>query len=257
MDFTLHVLVQEFEPGNSCRLAEALLFPEFTGVGEADEAGPLLADSLREFLKQVRNENLSRRQLPGDLRPLSIQVQIKPLQRSEQWREPVELQIPAVQWRQAADCHVVAVPSLGIEVVANREQDLPDMVVEQVRLALARRRANRSLQTLARNSRNSALKIETITFEHPVLSPRALAEQAERPDPHDAQVFGRVTDPVPVRSEGHAWCREEPLAKLAEILRGRVPRSVLLVGPAGVGKTALVRELAARQDRGGLAGWSI
>jgi len=257
MDFTLHVLVQEFEPGNSCRLAEALLFPEFTGVGDADEAGPLLADSLREFLKQVPNENLSRRQLPGELRPLSIQVQIKPLQRSEQWREPVELQIPAVQWRQAADCHVVAVPSLGIEVVANREQDLPDMVVEQVRLALARRRANRSLQGLARNSRNSALKIETVTFEHPLLSPRALAEQAERPDPHDAQVFGRVTDPVPVRSEGHAWCREEPLAKLAEILRGRVPRSVLLVGPAGVGKTALVRELAARQDRGGLAGWSI
>lgn len=257
MEFTLHVLVQEFEPGNSCRLAEAVLFPEFTGVGEADEAAPLLAASLQEFLKQVPNDRLSRRQVPGPLRPLSVRVQIKPLQRSEQWREPIDLAVPAVQWQQASDCHVVAVPSLGIEVVANREQDLPDLLVEQVRLALVRRKGNRSLQTLAWNTRNSALEIETIRFEHSVQSPKSQAEQAESPDPHDARVFFRVTDHVAYRSEGHAWCREEPLSKLAEILGGRVPRSVLLVGPAGVGKTAIVRELAARCDSEGLAGWTI
>jgi hypothetical protein len=44
------------------------------------------------------------------------------------------------------------------------------------------------------------------------------------------------------------------VARVAEAVGGRPPRPVLLVGPAGVGKTAVVRELVRRRDAVGLAG---
>jgi DNA polymerase III delta prime subunit len=45
---------------------------------------------------------------------------------------------------------------------------------------------------------------------------------------------------------------EQPLARLAEALTGRQPRGVLLVGPSGVGKTAMVHELVRRRNDLGL-----
>src|SRR4051794_21594640 len=47
--------------------------------------------------------------------------------------------------------------------------------------------------------------------------------------------------------------REDELRTLAQTLTGRRPRSVVLVGPAGVGKTRLAREALAIADKAGRA----
>ena len=273
----LHLLVYQLEPGNPLRRAEALFFPDISRLGEPratartpdaaypresrfrdDEAAAhLMAVSVRATLPTLPNLNLAERHLPSELTQRTVQLEVNPPNRNAAWRDPVLLEIPAVQWWQSPECLVVAIPSLGIEVLANREQDLPQLLTDQLRLVLQRRRIDTSLRMLLQANRVTALTVETVVIEHTPLSPKQWGVKEKGNDTTDAELLGRVTSPVPERPEGHAWCRDAELNRVAEVLRGEAPHSVLLVGPSGVGKTAIVREISARRESLGLSGWQF
>jgi hypothetical protein len=212
---------------------------------------------VRATLPTLPNLNLAERHLPSELTQRTVQLEVNPPDRNAAWRDPVSLEIPAVQWWQSPECLVVAIPSLGIEVLANREQDLPQLLTDQLRLVLQRRRIDTSLRMLLQANRVTALTVESVIIEHTPLSPKQWAVKEKGNDTTDAELLGRVTSPVPERPEGHAWCRDAELNRVAEVMRGEAPHSVLLVGPSGVGKTAIVRELAHRRKSLGLSRWQF
>jgi ATP-dependent Clp protease ATP-binding subunit ClpA len=159
---------------------------------------------------------------------------------------------------------------LGIEVVARRPEDLDRMIERHIRFSLMRgevqpedrdktaanRRQGREGRSQARPKRTAqgpvslrrfvwlarreAFRVETTALEVDVKTPKEVALSSdEAPKPVLAQVATNLR---------HAWYprvfrMEAVIAQLEDRLLGKRPRSVLLVGPAGVGKTAAVHEL--------------
>ncbi|MFM8285506.1 MAG: AAA family ATPase, partial [Planctomycetaceae bacterium] len=273
----VHLLVSDLEPGNPLRHAEALFFPQLSRLGERraparptgaapqevdrfrddEEAARLMTESVRAALPGLPNLDLAKRQMPAALTQRTVQLKVDPPDRSLAWRDPVSLEIPAVQWWQSPECLVVAIPSLGIEVLANREQDLPQLLTDQLRLVFQRRKIDASLRRLLQANRVTGLTVESVVIEHAPLSPKQWGLKEKETETIETDLLARVTSPVPERPEGHAWCRDAEVDRVAEVLRGEAPHSVLLVGPSGVGKTAIVREISARRESLGLSGWQF
>jgi hypothetical protein len=136
INFRIHILQQQFLDSDTCWLGEALCFPEIT-----------TADTTPDDVAEILLENVARL-LPID-----------PAERSVLWREPLQVTLYAVRWQKSADLHLMFLPSLGIEVVANTHEELSRLAEDQVRMELVRRKANRSLEATFSAFRCSGLAV--------------------------------------------------------------------------------------------------
>jgi ATP-dependent Clp protease ATP-binding subunit ClpA len=104
------------------------------------------------------------------------------------------------------------------------------------------------LANLVWRQRVSATRIERIDVSVGIRHARARAQAAQRDSEQTPSILAKVATDL-TRLHAEAVCRMEGiLGQLAEVLTARRPRSVLLVGPSGVGKTAAVRTLAHRRQ---------
>lgn len=245
IDFRIHVLLQQFVDSDSCGLGEALFFPETTTAEtNPDDVREIVLENILRQLPEIPGSQLWQRMHAGILDCVDIELQIEPAERSPLWREPVSLTLYAVRWQKSADLHLALLPSLGMEVAANTAEELLRAVEEQVRLEIFRRKAARSLGSMLQLSRCSGLTLQGFDISHTVESPKDRAQRELQPRTPEARVLDKACDRLQRSTAVQAWCREGQVQQLAELLGGRVPRSVLLVGPSGSGKTAIFRELA-------------
>lgn len=248
--FHLTTLLQALE--DDVYLAEALFYPEISRLGEEpDDLVLAVQDNAQRLLLKLQPGDLHRRRGPGGIVAQTLHVVLEPPARQIAWREPIDLTLPIVRW-QHGESFLAYVPALGIEVVASTAEELDALLPRHVRIAILRRKANRldELAWLARGQRLDVREVE-ITIDRPTPKQAAIAEREEE------ELQESVLDTVGTRLDWvqlvPAYEMEEPLALLAEVLTGRHPRSVLLIGPSGVGKTALVHELIRGRARLGLA----
>ncbi len=231
IDIKLHVLLQQFEDDNPCQLGEALFFPDVSCLDHVtDEVKNLVAENVLSLLSHVPNANLSQCILAGDVEPMRVEVQIEPAEPNRIWREPVSLRLPAVKWQQAQDMAVVYIPSLSIEVLANKADDLPKLIEDQVRMTLYREKTTRSLKALCWQSRCEDVSVHTTTIEHFVIPPKQQIQDERKPDPNEGKDLEKISDVVLGLTDVQAWYRDDQVRQLADILGGRMARSVLLVG---------------------------
>ena len=229
-------------------LAEALFYPEVSCLGDDPQRLiKALAANARLLLAACPAGELYRRRGPRDVEAAVIDVVIDPPAHSVAWREPVVLGFPVVRWAHGEDAWLAFVPALGVEVVAGTLEDRERMLPRHIEIAVLRNRA-RALHRLAWLARASSLRLEAVPFTVELPSPKqaALAERDEREK--QQSILPEVGVDLRDESLGGAFEMEQPLARLAEALTGRQPRGVLLIGPSGVGKTALVHALV-RQRR--------
>ena len=254
LEWNLTLLTRTLDDGGA-RVVEPLRFPEVSCCGDKGSRVRGAARALaRQLLARAAAHEVHRRAVPGVATVDRVEVTLDPPRRRPDWVGPVTLGFHVARWRHDERTHLALVPALGIEVVARGEDELPRLVREHVLAALRRTRAAESLFALALAQRDAKLSLRpaTLRVRHRTAKQVARAEEDEagaKREPVIAAVgVVLAADGVPQAFEADAV-----VAQLADLLGGRVPRSVLLVGPSGAGKTAAVRELARRRPSPGMS----
>ncbi len=247
-DFPLQVITQELDDGTF--LAEALFFP---GVSRFGSDPARLERALGEQVRDIIENDLTpieihRRSTCLDLRVEAITVVVDPPTRSRAWKTPCTLRVPVLTWTHGADAYLAYVPALRIEVLAGSAADRAAMLPRHILAALARREASASLLGLSALQRCHKATVTRITVQAVIKSPSESAQAGVEQHAAAEQAFlQQVCTDLTAEPGGETYENDDTVATLAQALAGRERRSVLLVGPSGVGKTAAVRELVRRR----------
>jgi ATP-dependent Clp protease ATP-binding subunit ClpA len=235
---------------DSVLVTEPLLFPELCCCdSKAARLGRAIRDGARHILERTAAQQLHQRVMSGEPEVEQMEVALAPPKRQVEWVEPVSLRFDVVRWVHGNEGYLVFVPALGIAIVARRQPELAKMLNEHVLSALRRSKAAESLFSLALTQRDNGLRLETVDVTARHRSPKQIVRDDE--DESDSakklviKEVGVVLGDGPLRP---AFEIDWMIEQLVDLLTGRSPRSVLLVGPSGVGKTAAVNELVRRRD---------
>lgn len=261
IDFHLAAVLQPL--GDDAYLEEVLLFPEVCCLG--DDPARLhraVKNLVTRLVLDVAPVELSRRRLPGDASAGHIEVVLKPGARSLAWEEPVTLRLPVVRWNHPGpksdvkpppiEMHLAFIPALGMEVCASRPEALEIMLVNHIRTALMRTKANASLERLIWLTRCQDVQIVPLDCSVECKSPKEFARVQAEDRARPKSVLPEVGVDLTTEPLRPAYEMEALIERLVETLAGSEPRSVLLVGPSGVGKTAAVHEMVRRRRELGL-----
>lgn len=212
-------------------------------MGLRSKIGTLLAND-----EAVPAASLHRRMTGKDARAEHITLTLEPAKKRADWKEPVELRFDYITWTEGEDLHLAFVPVLGVQIMASKSEQIPARVEAHVRLTLVDRVKKVSLQRLVATQCVKTLRVEALNVTAAIATPREL-EEGKSGKKQSPSVLKEVAQKLSGHNTAPAFELEATLHLLRESLDARQPASVLLIGPAGVGKTAAVRELARGGDR--------
>lgn len=252
---------------NDSELLEAMFFPELStyGRGGSSRARGQVARQVREMIERIAALELHRRRSRAVLEILEIDLSVEPpaarpdrgeprandgrrAPPPEAWRVTVPLKIHVVRWSHDGHTCLGSIPALGIEVIAESEEELAARLPKHVRFALMRSGAARSLMELVHLARVRELKLEPLELSVTIKSPKQAAAELAGELRRDKPVLEKVGIDLSAQTLSPAWELDGVVDQLAEALTGRHARSVLLVGKSGVGKTAALHELVRRRE---------
>jgi ATP-dependent Clp protease ATP-binding subunit ClpA len=230
---------------NRLLLGEAIGFAEVTRLhANPEKLRDQLGRNIRRLMEEGAPAALYRRHLALD--PVVASVSFTLESSDGAWREPLPLTFPLIRWTHPSGMGLAFVPALGIFIVSEKAAKLDDRLIDDIRAALARGKRV-TLPRLVGLQRSSKLHLARVPVSVHLRSARARAQLAEQGT--QTSVLAQVATDVHVEPATPFVGRETLLAHLAELLSGRHPRSVLLVGDSGVGKTALFRALAVQRGK--------
>lgn len=137
------------------------------------------------------------------------------------------------------------IPSLGIERYSKDYPKLLKRLEDAIRLDFTRKHRLQAIQNVVSAIWFEASELNQIEIDLQTPSLQELEEQAEE---KEEELLPQVAKPLEMHKRV-IYGRESELEQVARILKGRFHRNILLVGPSGVGKTALIWELARQMKK--------
>ncbi len=256
-EIDLAVLMRSLDDDNF--IAEALLYPEISRLGVNPKS--LERSVVNNALQILEKESLARvwsRLTPTDIETFELKLRLEPPQTTSPWREPLELRLDVVRWSLSESMHIAFIPTLGIEVISSKLNDLKpgnskaSLLERHARAELQRRGILVDFKKLLMLQRTRGLTLSRVSATANIRSPKQVMATSGQSDQKKSALEENAIDLVAQRLSP-AFEVDEKLIELADVLKGNAARSVLLIGKAGVGKTALVHELVRRRGDFGLA----
>lgn len=249
--FSLSILTQNFE--DETHLAEALNFHEISRFHtRADRVALDVRVNAEQILKDAYANAWHTRIAPEAVEIREVFVEIAPPKKSAVWRDELNLKFHVLQAVREDGYAQAYVPALGIAVLTRKTNEFEEKIKKEILLALRRDGYLKSLQFLRWLERIESVSLQTeeIAVNLPTAKQRAIAE--EKGETEEKSVLKEVgTDLTKIKLNA-AYERERQAEMLAETFRAKQKSSVLLVGAAGVGKTAIFHELVRRREKLGL-----
>lgn len=230
---------------NGTWLGRAIGYPGLSAFAEQQEK--VVAD-LRslviETLGELPAKEIAERHAVTTPVVVPVTLKVSPAKQTPAWRDDQNLQFHSVRWEHHQN-RVAYVPELDLDVVATGGLSLNQIINEHIRLTLKRFELDSSLESLVQLQRIVQVQIETTEITADVMSAKEFAVRAESTDvkPVLPEVATPLTSLKPERIIG----RDDIVQRIADSLNASRPRSVLLVGPSGVGKTAAFTDLFQRR----------
>lgn len=256
-EFDLAILLQNLD--DDLFLAEALLFPEVSRFG--DDPDRLQRAVIKNAARIVETDALPKiwtRLKPADFESFEINLTLEPPPKRLTWREPIDLRLDVLRWNQGEAAHIALIPALGIEVLSTKLVDLQpnvdqtSMLQRHARAELQRRGALGNLLALLLLNRTRGLTVSRAFFQADIRSPKQVMASAGQKKEKKSTLEQTAVN-LTTQTLSPAYEVDHVVENLAEALVGPAASSVLLIGKAGVGKTAVVHELVRRRAHFGLA----
>jgi ATP-dependent Clp protease ATP-binding subunit ClpC len=238
---------------DDAHIAEALLFPEVSRYGDDPER--LKRAIIRNCVRMLEEESpnrLFRRTLPPSIETVELNLHLEPPPKRSTWRNPIDLRLDVMRWSHDEHAHIAFIPALGIEIISPRLDDLTTMSENHARAELMRRRAANNLLELMMLERSRGFSVTRVRSMATIRTPKQIAASAGQHDEKKVSVLEQTAHDLTTQKFLPAYEVDDAVARLAEALSGKAGRSVLLIGKAGVGKTAVFNELVRRRAEFGL-----
>lgn len=249
--FSLTILTQNF--ADETHLAEALNFHEISRFHTNLERATLdVRVNAEQILKDIYPTALHTRLAVPDntIEVKEIFVEVAPPKKSSVWRDKINLRFHVLEFAPREDGYLRAyVPALGILVLTKKANDFEEKIRQEILSTLSRDGYTKSLQFLRRleNVESVSVRTEELAVQLPTTKQRAVAE--EKDETEEKSVLKEIgTDLTKIKLKA-AYEGEKQIEIIAEILRAKQKSGVLLVGAAGVGKTAIFHELVTRRKQ--------
>lgn len=250
LQLRLHIVCAELDNGSYT--GRVIGYP---GLAAFANTKRQVIDELRTnatfLLSETEPADLAARHAVSNPKLKKIHVKLKPSAKQAGWRDPVSLTFDTVTWEQNS-ARIGFVPELDIDVVATGSLSLSQLLEEHIRLTLKRLQRDSSLEDLVWLQRNVDASLTTIELEATYPTAREFMKLAS--EQNEPSVLPTVATDVGSLKQHRIVGMEDVLQQMADSLTAARPRSVLLVGLSGVGKTAAWTALFQRRNEMGLGG---
>ncbi len=234
-------------------LAETAEFPEISCLRRSRRAAvEAVSHLIRRVARDLTPADLVRRQPHTTPTLDELLIEIDPPRRSAAWERPVALKLSLLKWSHTTDGWIAWIPALGIQVIAAQEAELSRLLPAHVRGYFQRIHQGVTLRQLAELQRTTRIWLLPCQVEVPVKTPQQWQLEADEAKQPQKSVLKEVASDLAQDSGPPVYGRDAAVREAALVLTAQPPRSVLLVGASGVGKTAVVRELARKRHACGL-----
>lgn len=201
-------------------------------------------NKLPHFFKKMKPATWAR-PLPGNnplLQAPSI-LRIKTPLRLADIRGAVdtEVDIDIVMWQVDAKNFAYFVPALDRTWLGRPTQWEESSLQLRLQKEIEKRVADKGLEFLYDLIAVRSIKIHSAQFQAESIT--SLSSNQNKKKRADLRTLKKVASDVRAWKEDPVFERDEMVTRLADIVTAELPQSVLLVGPSGVGKTSLVRQL--------------
>lgn len=245
LPFQLQAVMQRLE--GDYWLGEALFVPEVSRLGTSTlRLQRALTANARGVLERAPLAEILRRHAPLTPEVREFEFSLPAPRELPLWRDALPLRFKAACWRQA-DAWVAYLPQLGLEVIAPDETELSKRVSSELAQHFEVMRLKDSLYDILFTQRCLELLCQPLNLEPDIATPkeRAVTEARGR---ERASVLREVAIDLTQATLETAHERQIEVRLLAQALGQPAAESVLLVGPSGVGKTAIFRELVRQRE---------
>jgi len=221
-----------------------LLHPQVTEVETSPSS--LARRFRREFETEVLEEGNYRTLLTSLLqqRPEQKTVSVRLRAADDGFQYPeLDLHFQAFQVNLSSGSYLGFVPALGVEATAGSPDALETQLVENIRLEFVRNERLGSARSLLETQwfEDASFHRQHVSLEF--YTPSELRELQQKEEQLLPEAASKLTsNPAP------AFKLDDSIQELATALGGSRPSSVLVVGPSGVGKSALIRNFWARHE---------
>ncbi len=185
-------------------------------------------------------------------------VTLKPPRRELAWQEDIDLKLETFRWEMPESMALVKVPAVHCEMFARTEELTDDLIAEQIRIALVRLSEKADLLDLRQRFYQRSYSFQLLKLDNPIgktpdQSPKSEAARLRK---QTTTLRSAASDLTRAELEP-VFGLDQHATEVSEYLIGATPQSVLLVGPAGVGKTAVVHRVVQMAQKLGLGNRKI